>query len=365
MAFWGRSIVDINGKPLYQMWSEEDFAADIDVQVMNSVQRWMYRTLLQKAFVYKTRPNLPSDDTTLWKLSGCESLQQWLENKSPVLEMFSREEVGGVEVLYRKRLRDDWEKIIRKRETLSDAGRASAETRWGVTNVKQMLNNCLTENAKDIVSIDIVRESKEEESATRVKPKELNAKKIIPQICREKLGIRTEKEEWYKAELDELCKTYGGTQVVSAFETWADQQDSTPRSPVKTFIRVADGFLQNRVKPESPELDALCVSLYKLGGQAFTGTKKQQLNSLLAEFSFQEIEKAYKEFISTKDEYDMKFAIRDFCEGGGKTVLIANRQRQEEQERTERFIEDESARLRSEAEQELKQLEENEGDIEL
>lgn len=321
--------MNINAKPAYQMWNEDEFSGDLLVSVMTPIQRWMYRTLLQKAFFHKTRPDLPTDDDTLWMLAGCESKSQWDANKNTVLGMFQLGERDGGEVFWQKRLRQDWDRITSKRESMSNAGKRGAETRWAET-----------------------------EFVPANTGKGLPYRRLIPEACRKILGVRVEKEDWYKKDLKELAETYGGTEVVTAFEEWAKSLNSTPKYPVRDFIKVADGFLQNKVKPEDPTLDALCVSLYHIGDQTFTGKYRQILNSLLNEFSFSDVEKAYKAFVVGKNEFEMKFAPRDFCEGGAKTIVLAARKKELDKQNQDYELEKLTEAARQETETELQNLEE-------
>jgi hypothetical protein len=116
----------MSNKPIYQPWSEEEFSADVDVQAMSPIQRWMYRTLCQKAFVCTTRPFPPNDDAILWKLAGCPSIAFWNQHKGPVREMFAPREIDGVQVLFRQRLADDWSKL----QSIREAKKRGAEARW-------------------------------------------------------------------------------------------------------------------------------------------------------------------------------------------------------------------------------------------
>jgi hypothetical protein len=116
----------MSNKPIYQPWSEEDFSADVDVQVLTPMQRWMYRTLLQKAFVCSTRPFPPDDDSILWKLAGCPSIAFWNQHKGPVREMFFPRDIDGVQVLFRQRLADDWAKL----QVIRNTNRENALKGW-------------------------------------------------------------------------------------------------------------------------------------------------------------------------------------------------------------------------------------------
>ena len=110
-------------KAIYQPWNQEGFNADLRVRKMSSIQRWMYKTLLQEAFVCSTRPRLPADDDELWIMADCENLEQWLANKDPILKMFTEVPYGDRILLEHKRLEEDWERLLEKRDIQSDKSR--------------------------------------------------------------------------------------------------------------------------------------------------------------------------------------------------------------------------------------------------
>lgn len=194
----------------------------------------------------------------------------------------------------------------------------------------------------------------------RVQPKQLPYLKMIPDLCRKIIGVSPEREDYYKHDLKNLAQTYGGTKVVEAFERWAGSVKTPPRSPIREFLKIADGLIQDKVLPDDPALDALCVSLYHIGSKTFDGKYRPLLNLMLNEFNFSEIEKAYKEFISTKDDYEMKFAVRDFVEGAGRTIILANRQKQDQLERQNQMISEATQQMQAEAARELNRIQEEE-----
>src|SRR5690348_8526852 len=106
-------------RPIYQPWSEADLNMDEDYQSLGYIEKWMYRTLCQKAFVCSTRPYLPDDDSVLWKLSGSPSRAYWDEHKKTVRGMFRAFAAEGTTVLSRTRLVEDWERIQRIRRVKS------------------------------------------------------------------------------------------------------------------------------------------------------------------------------------------------------------------------------------------------------
>ena len=131
-------------KPLYQPWAEDAFRACSDVQIMSPIQRWMYRTLCQAAFIESTRPYLPNDDAQLWKLAGCENRKQWDKHKSEVRAAFTAVTIDGAELpgrepvfvagqkynlLSRNRIVQDWNRIEERRESLRERGKKGGQAK--------------------------------------------------------------------------------------------------------------------------------------------------------------------------------------------------------------------------------------------
>ena len=147
-------------KPLYQPWSEEEFRADYQVMAMTPLQRWMYRTLLQAAFFHSSRPYLPDDDAQLWMLAGCENENQWQRNKIAVRAAFTPVQIDDTRLLSRKRLVEDWTRIMDKRQALAEAGR-----KGGKANAKPELSKCLPdarlESSKEVKGSEVREERKD------------------------------------------------------------------------------------------------------------------------------------------------------------------------------------------------------------
>lgn len=120
--------MELNDKPEYQQWNEEEFRADVYVQGMTWLQRHLYRALLHCAFFHSTRPFLPSDDDILWVLAGAESLEMWLENKPRILKRFTPA-THDPNLLENKRVTADWLKLVGSRMKMSELGQRSAAAR--------------------------------------------------------------------------------------------------------------------------------------------------------------------------------------------------------------------------------------------
>jgi hypothetical protein len=163
----------------------------------------------------------------------------------------------------------------------------------------------------------------EPEFKPAVSQKELNPLKQIPRI----LGYSPDNEKNWKEEIKKLSATYGGTKVCDAFQLWLDDQTGEIKYPISRFVKNASFLIQGVTitKKDSPTLQALLVSLYKIGNITLD-RYRIQLDNLLKIYSFKEVEQAYKDFIVGKDEYDMKFAPKNFVEGAAETIIITNRQ---------------------------------------
>ena len=336
-----------NSKPMYQPWNEDEFNADVHVRAMTPVQRWIYRTLLQQSFFHSTRPYLPKDDELLWKLAGCESKKQWLSNKSTILCMFSETEQDGVPLLYQKRVLEDWQRVLDKREVLVERGRSGGRASAQLALERKSSTSQASE----------VKGSEVSEGEVWSAPKSVNLKKTLPVVCLKLLRVKSEPTDWWKDEIQELSDAFGSGKVLEAFETWAaTQTGSEVRKPVSSFLRVATGYLDGSFGTTGPELDDLCVKLLEIGGQAFTGKHKAALARLRVQFPDAEILAAYSAFVADKDDFDMKYAPRDFSEGGAVAFITLQRKRKEETAQVEAVMADNRKEMERLAEEERENL---------
>ena len=142
------------------------------------------------------------------------------------------------------------------------------------------------------------------------------------------VGIRDDDFAWN--EIRTLNGAYGADRVLDAFETWAGMNsDKGYRNPLSAFAKVAASLLFKpmAMTQEHPELDELSSDLYLAGDQSFNGKSRTALNDLLQKYPADEIKEAYLEFIENKDQSSIRFAPRDFAEGGARDVILARRKR--------------------------------------
>jgi uncharacterized protein YdaU (DUF1376 family) len=121
-----------NDKPLYQPWNDEEFRGDLWVQRMTPRQRAMYKNLLQQMFFCSSRPRLLDDDDELWLFADAETKEEWLANREIILKKFQANDG----LLEHKRVLEDWNRIMNKREELHDK-RSAAGRKGGQASAKQ------------------------------------------------------------------------------------------------------------------------------------------------------------------------------------------------------------------------------------
>lgn len=304
-------------KPNYQPWREVEFAADPDVTAMTSIQRWMYRTLLQKAWVCDQKPNLPTDDEKLRKYAMCDSKELWLQNKAEVLAMFREVNVNGEVQLARKRLELDWgnweSKCLVNSERASRAGLASAAKRAAYAG------------GNDGV-LDEIRKMYTNETEREPEPKLL---------------------KYQKDKLKELIRQHGGPAIVDTFYVWIDQQVADKIEhvrPIGDFLKEAEGYLATSAPQESPtgqpdataghptaSLDQLLTDLTLAGdGQVHFGETRHKavlIGLLRLGYDPEEILQQFKQFyanIDGTDKRELKWAADKFCKNA-KALVSAHR----------------------------------------
>jgi hypothetical protein len=83
--------------------------------------------------------------------------------------------------------------------------------------------------------------------------------------------------------------------------------------------------------PSQEEANRLCARLYTIGRNysqcqaTFSGKYRAAVGPLLAEYSADELCEAYTEFVSHRDDFDMRHAPKHFVEGGAVDIIAAMR----------------------------------------
>lgn len=371
-------MADSKGK--YQPWGHEEFMADVRVRRMTPTALKTYMMLLHEAFVCEVRPNLPDDEEELELMAYCTDHEEWLSVRDTVLGMFTRDSIDGVQVLTRKRLQDDWNKIQEIREARSEAGKEGAKARWNGKNSKPMANNGnpIAKNSKEVSKeVKEEREEKEESNSDSLSDfenpdngqgEEMKLKDELTRIA----ANHGAKAGGYKTTWDEI-KSLGiahGTGAVSTdFTAFMEEYhgDDFPKGAVVAYLRYAPDRLVADSAPaavvsKDPQVTGLVREFTYLSGNKvmFQGRQKVALAELLKEYTPEELTAVLKTYLDSRDledPYTLKFVTQNYLDAADGLAYSARRQKQEAEEaKTQRDAA--VVKMQEQAELERKQAEE-------
>jgi hypothetical protein len=327
-------------KALYQPWNEEEFLSDQVVREMNEIQSWMYRTLCQKAFCCSTRPYLPDDDEALWRLAGCKNKEQWLKNRTMVLKKFKKVTKHGEDLLYHKRIKTDWDREKKRRQTLANNG-----SKGGKANQKKQVANA-TAALQRGSSTELNRtepnctELNGTELDETMKQKELDPLKHITQTLVLKTGQEPRVRSEERKDLSALGRAFGGNRVCEAVDSFfADNPDATY---IGSFLKSAKHYLgePTGLSPtDNTAVQQLNAKMYSGYSVTFAGRQLADLGKLLKNYTEAEILEAFAEFASDTDR-NPRYLAKDFAEGGAEAVLLTLRKAKVEETETQKLIDD-------------------------
>lgn len=127
-------------RPPYFAFYPNDFAGDINVEAMSTLQVGAYMLLLCKAWQADPPASLPNDDSQLARFARVEA-GVWAEIKSGVMGAFR---FGSDGRWHSKRLRLEYDKALQLIKRRKLAGKSGAEARWtqqnGEENGKRIAN---------------------------------------------------------------------------------------------------------------------------------------------------------------------------------------------------------------------------------
>ncbi len=282
-----------NDKMKFQPWDETAFRGDPEVYYLSAVARWIYRTLCQAAFICDTRPYLPDDDSALWKLAQCDSLNQWLEYSKEVRNMFEPitqgVTQGALGLLKRKRIINDWDRAIEAYKQFEAARDLSTEQgRIGGSSTSPVKQQAARENG--LMGGRPINQAETREitqGGLGVKPKanpsltltltELNVNKITREepkftptlnlediwdtatrLFRKKIG-RTMPEPYPKTRegFDTLVREYGDDIILDAFTEWAESRSDSFRKNktygIRYFVDKPEHWIQDQLNKKQEE----------------------------------------------------------------------------------------------------------------
>lgn len=332
--------LDERSKGDYQPWNHEEFMADRKVRRMRSAVRKTYAMLLHEMFFCTTRPYLPDDDTELFLLGDCDTLEEWQAMRPEIIGMFEMIEQDGVHLLRHSRVEDDWHRILKKRGSISSARSEAAKARWNKR--EQPDANAMQTDANDAKEVS-KKESKVSEESDPENGQEIDvkARKQIEMICKRTLGVTAEQfpTVWSEVRDWELAESSGW--LVREFEQWAAENvgDEFRGKPVSVFLRSLtnpERALQKTAAADSTVVDLVRELVYLTDGAvAFDNKQKAGIAQLIQDGNTPaEITAAFKEYkakLNFEDQFQMKFAAKTFVETADQLVYTARRKKAEKE----------------------------------
>jgi hypothetical protein len=297
-------------KALYQPWSQETFNADLHVRRMTNVQRWIYKSLLQEAFVCSSRPRLPDDDEELWIMADCDNIEQWLENKQVIVRMFERTQEGGVPLLTHKKLEEDWDRLQEKRDARVEAGRKgglakSSKAKQTVANPAKRSEVREEKRSEGEEVIDPDSENPLNGQEDQVNLKGLKASVIsIAKKYEAKAGGSN--QSWDRAKA--LAEAYGSGAFLKEFEQFMkdNQGDDFQYGSLAAFLYCAEDRLAVETPQESEDAATVSVIFDQFAYLSdrtimFTTKQKAVIAEAAKKYSEEEIIAVFKEWFATQD----------------------------------------------------------------
>ena len=303
-------------KGKYQPWRHEEFVADIHVRRMTSSARKIYMVLLHEAFVCSTRPDLPDNDKDLAVMVDCDDPEEWEKSRASVLNMFEKEIVNGVPVLFQKRLREDWAKLQDIRASRTEAGRIGGLAK---------ASKCLAKRSMEVKEVKEVSKEKEEseessdpdsENPLIGQEDEMNLKNFKTEMAVVAARHR-QKATAYDNVWDELMiltRAHSSQGVINDFEAFLSENEGAefPKGALVAYqYQAADrlaGEAPSLTEVKSPALTDLNRELTYLSGGviSFIDKQKIKLAELLRDWTRDEIITVFKEWLADQDLTDAK-----------------------------------------------------------
>lgn len=338
---------DERSKADYQPWNHEHFMADRFVRRMRPAARKTYVMLLHEAFFCSTRPYLPDDDNELWLLADCEDMTEWQCIRDEVLDMFERIEIDGQKVLAQRRVEEDWERLLEKRDVKTERSRKGGLARQAKLRSSKPGSAQADLSKPDSACLSQVSEvSKEREAELSEEPtenpengqgEEMKAKKQLPVLCYQLLGVRAENYADVLNQIEARAIVTSNGQVVREFEEWAadNQHEEFRGKPLTAFLRSleTEKVLGAGAGPENPVVKAAGREIaYRTGNQVALNPKSKAILTTVVEeddYTVQEIVEPFMEFFNSLEAAKIPYAGINFAQEASDRLYAARRKKVE------------------------------------
>lgn len=146
-----------DGRPPAFLFYPADFTSDGDVEAMTTEEVGAYMLLLCKAWREEPAGSIPNDDRALARWARLTP-DRWAECKPAVLAAFK---LGGDKRWHQKRLRAEFNKLMRARKERHESAVTAAQARWGKPK-----DSCVTHASGNAIAVPVQSLSSSSSSAS-------------------------------------------------------------------------------------------------------------------------------------------------------------------------------------------------------
>jgi hypothetical protein len=187
-------------RPLYQPWYERDFWT-MRVRHLKPIERLMYRSILQGAWLLDPVGRIPNDRKTLMALADCPDEKTWDEHGANVISMFEMSK--NSRFIASKRQIQEFRKFSEKHQSYVERGRAGGKANKRkefrekpkeaeIETAEAQLEPSRTNTSK--VKVSKVKKEKQEKENRVNGCADFSLPELAQKVCAE-IGIRTQGRE--------------------------------------------------------------------------------------------------------------------------------------------------------------------------
>lgn len=140
-----------------------------------------------------------------------------------------------------------------------------------------------------------------------------------------------------------LASVYGSATVEADFVLWSDEvRGQDLDNPVRMYSRLASARLKTVRTAEEQKDDPRII---ELSGYVFTLCNRTphpaDIKKFLAKYSLEEIQEAFRAYTAPMDDFEMKFAVKNFFrDNGGEGVIFSLKRQKEAAEKQARVVQE-------------------------
>ena len=290
-----------------------NFLNSESVETMTDAEVGQYVLLLSKSWALAKDASLPDNSALLARWAHCDSVSLNVLKKFPQVETAdgARRRNG---VLF-----TEWQRAVTRSQQKRDAVNVRWENKRNTPVSQDVLHPVIP---KPNQAVPIQTEPIQTESEAVVSKRDRFA-----QIAgKRKLSANEGKD------VDYLIRQYGdgnAQTVIDDFALWFAEAGAGYDYPISGYLKVAQSRLQSGVQSaiiqSDPRINEIVAFVFTVSQQAPRGA---DVAELLADYSQEEIQDAFKAYTDNLDEFGLKGSARTFFkDGAGAGIILARRQK--------------------------------------